>query len=515
VAYWTSKWARIINNQTGSDYIGGGNTLGNSTTNKGLHEVRQNTYFSILNLSSVGVSGVKIFCRDTNNGKRLGPNKVATNYDYIPDRTYETTTDNNGTSSILASGGILIATTYQNSGGANISRFVDVNYDYRGLDNSNTDRFKFGFACYGYKPASYVSVLKGVGGTTVPYTMLLDDNVTATLGDVPSYSSLFSIDVSGNIIVTADATLDQLYDYAAYWLSLSGTNMEVVGLGNYLINGAGSTLTTNKIISLNPSTTLSDGTKFNVINTSALFGITGTMNVTSYVSPSGTFVKLGATGVISGSRAQFYNMTDNVEISNSIVNSSPSQYVEYVSDKLVRLRLSCVQGITGYDEYEQTGVLSSNGLSFVVTQTIDPVYNAIGIDGGTVTEFTADYPNIQIDISDPDQITSVQRLYSWYKFITFNSQQGIQDFYNGIMAEDYYNYKIDVDVVSMTLDNRNPEPVIIYGARLYRSDGTTVIASGSNSIQMDPDKAYLANSNFIIADLATIKKNTNLIPALL
>ncbi len=516
VGFWNSKWARIINNETGSDYIAGGNSPTSSNANKGLHEVRQNVTFSIVDLSSNGISGAAIFCRDSNSGIRLGPNKVATNYDYTTDFTYFTTTDNVGSSTINSSGGILLCVTYQNTGGAKIGRFTDIHYDYRGIDNSNTDRFKFGFCAYGYIPASYVSELKGTGGSLVSYTMLNDTNVSSSLGVVPTYSSLFNIDNSGNVVVTNDATLDQLYDYAAYWLTLNkGSNMEVPGLGNYLITPNGNILNINKNVSINPGVTLSNGSNFTILETTQSLNISGNMNITSYVSPSGTYVQIGATGVISGSRVQFYNMTDHVLISTGIRDSIFTEYVPYTSEKQIRCRASYVNGISGYLNYEQIGILTETGLIFNINQEIDTIYNEIGIDGSTVSEFTADYPNIQIDISDPDQITSVQRLYAWYMYLTYSDPLGLYNFFGGVTAEDYYNYKINTNLVNISLDNTNPEPVIIYGARLYHSDGTTVIASGSNSIQMDPDKAYLANSTHIQQDLTTIKNNTNLIPALL
>jgi hypothetical protein len=66
----------------------------------------------------------------------------------------------------------------------------------------------------------------------------------------------------------------------------------------------------------------------------------------------------------------------------------------------------------------------------------------------------------------------------------------------------------------LKLDNRSANPVIINGGYLSRDDGTTVIATGSGSIQMDPLKAYLAGDTGISSNLTLIKTNTDLIPAL-
>jgi hypothetical protein len=72
---------------------------------------------------------------------------------------------------------------------------------------------------------------------------------------------------------------------------------------------------------------------------------------------------------------------------------------------------------------------------------------------------------------------------------------GIRNFFGAITGEDLVNYRINTAVVDMLLDNTAASPVIIASARLYRDDGSTVIAAASGSIQMDPDKAYLAQSD--------------------
>ena len=68
--------------------------------------------------------------------------------------------------------------------------------------------------------------------------------------------------------------------------------------------------------------------------------------------------------------------------------------------------------------------MSSGGATVGISQTLDIVYNSNAIDGSTITEFITDYPNIEVDINDADQITTIQRLYAWFQTAT-NTAQGI------------------------------------------------------------------------------------------
>jgi len=48
-------------------------------------------------------------------------------------------------------------------------------------------------------------------------------------------------------------------------------------------------------------------------------------------------------------------------------------------------------------------------------------------------------------------------------------------------------------VADLKLDNTKASPLFLNGGRLYRDDGATIIASTSNSIQIDYDPVYVAD----------------------
>lgn len=90
--------------------------------------------------------------------------------------------------------------------------------------------------------------------------------------------------------------------------------------------------------------------------------------------------------------------------------------------------------------------------TFLDTPVSDSVYTSYGIDGSTVTEYTADLNNIQVDVNDPDNVFYIDRFYAWWKY---NSTQsgGIRNFFGGVTAQDTSNIFIENTVVDLYFDN--------------------------------------------------------------
>jgi hypothetical protein len=91
------------------------------------------------------------------------------------------------------------------------------------------------------------------------------------------------------------------------------------------------------------------------------------------------------------------------------------------------------------------------------------------------------------------------------------TSNGIANLFGGISWIASNQISIDVSKVDLKLDNTKSDPLLLTGGRLYRTDETTIIASTSNSIQIDYSPIYITNAPLI----EDINKNTKLIPALL
>lgn len=272
------------------------------------------------------------------------------------------------------------------------------------------------------------------------------------------------------IAVTGDATARQVYE--ACMADLCATANQSTAKHVSTIDGGDTFTTTYEVI---PQS-----------------GVTITGN---YTDAAGAHVALTATLPAAGCRIQLYDVTGAVELSNQVVSGTsftfPILYDTYSAGHLLRLRVAYQSGTTAKLPQEVFATLGASGATFTVPDQADTVYATNAVDGSTCTEFTADYPNLQIDVSDGDGTTSVQRIYAWS--VWANTQaDGIRLMFNAVVAQDELNYVIDQSVVNARFDNVAGTPVIITGGYIRRADGTTVIASTSGSIQMDPGRAYIA-----------------------
>lgn len=214
-------------------------------------------------------------------------------------------------------------------------------------------------------------------------------------------------------------------------------------------------------------------------------------------------VDITAPNLPDGARYQVYNVTKDLSIENDIVSGGSGSVTSVdlngalVDDgDTVRLSAIHVTGTTSTLCATATAIVTSVGATFSTTLEADSVFNANGIDGTTATEFTADFPSIQIDIDDPDGQTSVQRLYAWF-IQELMTADGIANWCGGITAEDSRNYRIVTSVLDLKLQNQGSNSVVLDGARLFRDDGETIFDVGVSPIQHDPSKAFVASSEEI------------------
>ena len=233
--------------------------------------------------------------------------------------------------------------------------------------------------------------------------------------------------------------------------------------------------------------TSSTGADFATTYTVALSGAGAITGV--YTDAAGVHVQITAPGLVAGSRVQLYNVTDGAETFNGVL-AAPGLVFEavYTANKTIRLRAEHSSKLP----LQTIGVLSSSGLTFLDIQAEDTVYAGNGIDGAAVTEFVPDGTNLQVDINDPDGVTSVQRLYAWMQYYQTTSAGIASVFFGAMSAIDSASYFIDQSAVNLTLDNVGITPVRVIGGYLSRKDGSTIIAPTSGSIQMDPGRAYVA-----------------------
>ena len=262
------------------------------------------------------------------------------------------------------------------------------------------------------------------------------------------------------------------------WLAATGANLSGIG-------------------AINPATGIKMKLRATVATASATnaLGLISVITVTTatdqdtlYPFP---FDAIGTvTNLLTGSRVQIYNDDTNTELFNGVVAGTSTSYSYYDGTQVsagdtVRIRVAKL----GYLPQTLLAIATAAGFAATNNQQTDAVYVSNGIDGSTVTEFSPDYPNVQMDVSDPDGVTTVQRIYAWLRY-TETTSQGIDLWFDVVTPTDEINYLIDAAKLNLKIDNTSASPVTVIGGRLYRSDGATIIAATSGSIQMDPNRVY-------------------------
>jgi hypothetical protein len=220
--------------------------------------------------------------------------------------------------------------------------------------------------------------------------------------------------------------------------------------------------------------------------------------------------------VLAGSRVQLYNVDTDTEIDNVINADTSYSYTittEALEGETLRLRVTKL----GYEEEEVFGVFNTAaGVQFLVTQSLDANYTAWGIDGSTVSEFTLDVTGaIEIDANDVDGSTTKTRLGAWYNY-ALTTADGIRSAFGAITALAPNAIRINVDVVDLTIENTNATTALRFtdnDVRLYRSDGTSIIAATSYSIHNDysgvPDVVETGVSGLTGPESAQLMSLTN------
>lgn len=366
----------------------------------------------------------------------------------------------------------------------------------------------YAFKAYGYQPNSGAVA----AGTYDLGTPGIADNVAFGGAVIQVADASVTLSQAAALALTTLPTLDNVYDRTIAWSVTDATNAQYPSLSAYMATAMGSSLdfgsrnivvdaTAGSAFAVNTgthtvtikATTLSAGTKFTKLVTSGTISFVNGASASAtlpYQSSAGTSVPVTAASLVSGSRVQIYDVTNSVELANVTIGSGG--YVgrfTWTTNKTIRLRATYCSGVTAKLPVTSIATLTNTGASFLDTQVDDQVYIDAGINGSAVTEFAGDYPNVQIDVTDPDGVTTVPRIYAWYVNNLMTST-GIASFFGGLTADDGANFVVNTSMINLKLDNTNVAPVIIGGGRLYHDDGSTVIAAASNSIQMDPDRVY-------------------------
>lgn len=210
--------------------------------------------------------------------------------------------------------------------------------------------------------------------------------------------------------------------------------------------------------------------------------------------------------ILANSRIQLYNVTTDAELDNSF--QTGTSYANTLSAGVsagdtLRLRVCKL----GYEAAEAFAVWTTSGAAFIISQSVDDVYTAWGIDGSTVTEFAPDTTgHIYIESNDADGVSSKTRLGAYFSHL-LTTEGGIRYYYGGITFLSTAAIRVNTAVVDLLLENVNATTALRFSdvdVRLYRDDGTSIIAPTSYSIHNDysgvPDVVETGTSGLTTAE---------------
>ena len=400
--------------------------------------------------------------------------------------------------------------------------------DRRGNGNTNADEFTFKFCSYGHSLSSTTQALKGLGELAVNWVLF--DDLVITEFDKAIVDAYSEIDTSARFYDRAKSYLTD--NYAGETSTIVARSGNEIDLGSYnLVIDA----TASSAFALSGSTLTIKATTFtgDLTTTGTITLSNGASVLGQYTDANGTNIILpwSVTNVEATATLQLYNVTKDAEVVNQVVPGTANTRVttngtyttsEIAAGDNIRLRITCQAGAAAFLPYEAFGVASSAGISFRADQQADTVYNANGIDGSNISTLSADYPNVQIDISDGDGIADARELYAFYVYQS-TTTTGIENWFGAMTAIDAMNYRVNTDVVDIKLQNTGTTALVISGARIYRDDDTSILHADSGDLPMTLDAGNLVQ--YIAPQIDTainnntkvdgIDKNTKLIPALL
>lgn len=197
--------------------------------------------------------------------------------------------------------------------------------------------------------------------------------------------------------------------------------------------------------------------------------------------------------VLDGSRVVLYNTTQDVEIDNVLMSGSTAYSYTITTEADVNDVLTLFAFKEGYEEASAQMIWSGATQSFVVAQSVHPYIDDLRTelsitDYTTITEFAPDTTgHIYIESDDVDGSSQKARAAIWYNGI-LTTEGGARYFRGGMTILSTAAFRINADVVNMLFENVNPTTPLVFTdltRRLYRSDGTSIIAPTSYSIHND------------------------------
>jgi hypothetical protein len=349
-----------------------------------------------------------------------------------------------------------------------------------------------------------------------------------TVTDTTSTDAAIAFDTSGGELDSC--TIDVTGTDADYHLEVGngGTGAFAITLTDVTFTG---TPGTDKVHVTNTSGT----TTISINGTTTLVaGDVTSEGATVSIVSSPVYQSVVVSGFTAGSRIQIYDTTNSVELfngtassGNTVVSGSTATWTDPTAaagNRAIRVRVSYVSGATADTFQELSGLTCGTtagtaSVTYPITPESDLVYNAIGVDGSTVTGMSIDDAAFRFEIdagtivtygTDDVLVVDGRRMYSYESYWLF-TEAGIRDESRFIKAPDAANLRF----VAFKLFNGTSSPVypVMINNAYVVDDATGVIASmidySGGNIFAAPDHVVnnivtVGGANIITGDISTV-----------
>jgi len=243
--------------------------------------------------------------------------------------------------------------------------------------------------------------------------------------------------------------------------------------------------------------------------------------ITTNTGPNITIVlpakNISVTGIVAGSRLRVYNKTTSAQVVNEVVSgtsytASYAEGVGYSVGNVLDLRVTKIDKL----EFSSTVVVGSTGWNSLVSQSANPVYAAHGVNGATVSGISWDSGNLQFDFNDADNQIDGADIGAWYYYF-ITTEVGIAEAFKALNWPQINKITNVTSNVSMTFDNTKSTPLRINNCWIDKDNGSSIIATASNSIQIDPPAVFVAQAGSSgltpgqATELTAVKAKTDLL----
>jgi len=283
-------------------------------------------------------------------------------------------------------------------------------------------------------------------------------------------------------------SLDTAWSYTS--LVLDSTTIDLTSVWTYTLNSSTFTWTVHIDSSNNSTVTVTIPTWTSFVNDNPAF----------VTVVSSTWIAVTNPNFINWTRVRLYNVTQAAEIDNSLVSwwgwysygATVWSWEEIEVWDTIKMTSIYNSGTTYKNETDESLLWQTSNMTYLATQSDNTVLNWYALDGSAQTDFTADYPSIEVDINSWD--TTRQKLLSWIAYIE-TTEDWIRNFFWAITNEDSWNSKINTSIVDLKIDytwtwnSRFTDEL-----RLYRDDWSSIFWWAWDNFYANSWKVFLVES---------------------